>query len=128
MIAANITLRCLQSPRVPGIRRSPDTSPIYFHVNDPSELTQEQQGEASTGKPDLVLVSADDVHSSRGLLLEEVFHRPEDLLLKVAPESSFNLSVVRTFLQCTTSKKQTIAGVDQQTKYPESKNTISHSG
>jgi hypothetical protein len=105
-LAANIALRCLESLEVQGIRRQ-DTSRIYFHTSDPSTLMQEHRGKALKCKPDLVLVSVDDVRGTCGSEGEGRDYLPEDLFLNKAakvPAISFKWRVIRTFVECKTSK------------------------
>ncbi|KAG2048642.1 hypothetical protein BDR06DRAFT_1024315 [Suillus hirtellus] len=57
--AANRALRGLEKMNVPGIPafQDNDETNVLFHVNDPSFIHQEHQGEKSSRKPDVVVVS-----------------------------------------------------------------------
>ncbi|KAG1861394.1 hypothetical protein C8R48DRAFT_711317 [Suillus tomentosus] len=57
--AANRALRELGKVNVPGMPafQDDDETNILFHVNDPSFIHQEHQGEKSSRKPDIVVVS-----------------------------------------------------------------------
>jgi hypothetical protein len=102
-LATNTALRCLEEIEVKGIRRL-DTR-VYFHVNDPSLLTQEHKGKVSRRKPDFLLVSDDDM---RNACEDGDFLQIHDLIMKNAvksPEVPFNWRVVRTFVECKSSKK-----------------------
>ncbi|KAH7889059.1 hypothetical protein F5I97DRAFT_1828322 [Phlebopus sp. FC_14] len=74
--AVNTALLYLELVDVPGTR--PCSSPICFHVNDPSFLKQTHQGQLSERKPDIVVVSESDASnhvadSTNGILERDDF-------------------------------------------------------
>jgi hypothetical protein len=117
--AANIAFRCLEELEVEGIR-SRDTSRLYFHVNDPQTLTQDHQGQTSTRRPNLVLVSVDDV---RHACSEGDIYQPEEIEAAKPPKFSFNWRAVRMFVECKTSKIGIAKPLKAYTNEPATQNS-----
>ncbi|KAH7891059.1 hypothetical protein F5I97DRAFT_1827023 [Phlebopus sp. FC_14] len=116
--AVNTTLLCLELVDVPGTR--PCSSPVCFHVNDPSFLKQIHQGQLSERKPDIVVVSESDARNHVADGTGDILER-DDLLLQAtirAPGSElfsnnetitlkpFEWRNVRTFVEFKISKKK----------------------
>jgi hypothetical protein len=74
--ASNLALDKLSGLNVPGLvcSKGHDDDKIMFHRNDPKNITQKHQGEKSTRKPDVVIVSrtgAKNVRKQSGQAYED---------------------------------------------------------
>ena len=94
MHAANRALCCLRDLKIKGLRDAPKehSARLFFHVYG-REMVQFHQGERSARKPDVVLVSAVDVHAE---------HVSDCHYLRITtkkPETNFGWRIVRTVVE-----------------------------
>ncbi|KAG2120014.1 hypothetical protein BD769DRAFT_1641729 [Suillus cothurnatus] len=115
--ASNLALERLSKLNAPGLvcSKAHDDHNILFHQNDPKNMTQKHQGEKSTRKPDVVIVSrtgAKKVRKQPGQAYkdEEAWEKPAKQFqwTDVRSTVEFKHKKIRTDKKTRTSKKTRI--------------------